>query len=56
MALLGLEETNCKVYAGFKSKKETKDGFLVVNSSNTGTELVGLRWGAKDDICGEEMV
>ena len=53
---LDLRETNCKVYVGFKSKNETKDGFLVVNSSNAGTELVWLRWGANDDLCGEEMV
>jgi hypothetical protein len=53
---LDLRETNCKVYVGFKSKKETKDGFLVVNSSSAETELVWLRWGANDDICGEEMV
>ena len=56
MALLEVAETNCKAYVGFKLKNETKDGFLVVNSSNDGTELVWLRWCANDDICNEEMV
>ena len=56
MALLEVEETNCTAYIGFKLKNETKDGFLVVNSSNDGTELVWLRWCANDDISEEEMV
>ena len=56
MALLEVEETNCKAYVGFKLKNETKDGFLVVTSSNAGTELVWLRLGSNYDISHEEMV
>ena len=44
---LDLRETNCKVYVGFKSKNETKDGFLVVNSSNAGTGLSMVEVGCK---------
>lgn len=56
MALLEVAETNCKAYVGFKLKNETKDGFLVVTSSNAGTELVWLRLGSNSAISHEEMV
>ena len=56
MALLEVKETNCEAYFGLKLKNKTKDGFLVVTSSNAGTELVWLRLGSNSAISHEEMV
>ena len=53
---MNLRETNCKVYVGFKPKNETKDGFVLVNSSNARIEMVWFRCGVNDEISGEEMV
>ena len=53
---LELRETKCKVYVGFKSRNETKDGFLCVNWSNARTKLVWSRLGVNDEISLVKMV
>ena len=53
---LDLRKTTCKVYVGFKSRNESKDRFLFVNSSNARTKLVWSWWGVNDEISLVKMV